>query len=76
MNKNLTLLEKIPKQRCTGLVQTPPQLFNNVIKNDQEIQQSNFYVNSNFRLWLEILKMESVTFLEECSHLKGDFFSV
>ena len=69
--QKLTLFEKMPKQRCTGFVQKPPQLCIIVIKNDQ-----NFYVNANFRLWLEIKKMGRVTFLEECSHLKGDFFSV
>ena len=39
-------------------------LLGKVIK----IQQSNLYVTSNFRLWLTILKMGSITFFGGCSH--------
>ena len=43
-------------------------LLGKVIK----IQQSNLYVTSNFRLWLTILKMGSITFFGECSHWNRD----
>ena len=51
--QQLTIFEIMQKQRCMGYFQTPPQLFIIAIKNDQEIQESNFYVNSYFRQWLE-----------------------
>ena len=43
-------------------------LLGKVIK----IQQSNLYVTSNFRLWLTILKMGSITFFGGCSHWNRD----
>ena len=48
------------------------ELFLIVRKNDKKNQYSELYVNSNFKLWLKILKMGAITFFGECSHWNRD----
>ena len=74
--QKLTIFEKMQKQSCMGFFQTPHSCLLLLLRMIKKFNYQTFYVNSNFSLWLEILKIGSVTFLEESSHLNGDFFSV
>ena len=74
--QKLTIFEKMQKQSCIGFFQTPHSCLLLLLRMIKKFNYQTFYVNSNFSLWLEILKIGSVTFLEESSHLNGDFFSV